>query len=106
MRSQDRFWFKYCQAVEEFTNRDMKCAGDVYDAFQAVCTAYGRLSGDELIWGHPQLRFDLALFWKSRAARFDLYRRVDLTTLPMTDMQKKSSNTELVVNGLGWPCWV
>jgi hypothetical protein len=101
MRSQDRFWFKYCQAVEEFTNRDMKCAGDVYDAFQAVCTAYGRLSGDEFIWGHPQSRFDLALLWKSRAARFDLYRRVDLTTLPMTDMQKR-----VQIPSWSWMGWV
>ncbi|KAK4186780.1 heterokaryon incompatibility protein-domain-containing protein [Podospora australis] len=81
-------WKKYGALVEDFSHRNLTYAGDIYDAFRAVCDTFSNLTGDTFLWGHPRSRFETSIAWRvvrSRQSRFQ--RRTARTTQKMTSLR-------------------
>lgn len=81
-------WTKFGGVVAAYTRRNMSYRGDVYDAFKGVLEAFTNISGEQFHWGHPRSRFELSLMWNPPSYVYDLYRRTEETTLPMTYLNK------------------
>ncbi|KAL1859562.1 hypothetical protein Daus18300_009563 [Diaporthe australafricana] len=82
----ERFWVRYRTIVDRFTRRHLGYQGDVYDAFEGLEKALFDMSGERFLWGLPCGRLDAALAWDT----FDgQSRRHALSTLPMTDLNRK-----------------
>lgn len=95
------FWTRYKRYVGVYSHRRMSFQGDIYDAFSAVTEAFGRLSQEQFLWGHPRSRFGISLSWRSPSSNYTLYRRTEKTTLPMTSL-----NTQVCLPSWSWMGWV
>ncbi|KAK0732338.1 heterokaryon incompatibility protein-domain-containing protein [Apiosordaria backusii] len=95
--SRQRFWEKYGRLVEMYTRRNFTYPGDMYDGFRGISAGFQTITGEELHWGHPRSRFELSLSWRST---YGLYRRTELSTLPMTSL-----NTRVTFPSWSWMGW-
>jgi hypothetical protein len=95
------FWQKYSRLVESYSNTQMSFSGDVFDAFQGIAEALGRISGEQFHWGHPKSRFSVSLAWSSPAYYYKLHRRTEKTTLPMTSLK-----THVNLPSWSWMGWI
>lgn len=93
-----RFWTKYQEVVETYTGRKLSHDGDIYDAFCAITDLLKDVALEQLHWGHPRSRFEMALMWDTNRT---LVRRTNKTTLPMT-----SKNINVQIPSWSWMGWV
>lgn len=82
----ERFWIRYRAVVERFTRRELGYKGDVYDAFAGLQKALSDMSGERFLWGLPCSRLSAALAWDTFSGQ---RRRDDLSTLPMTELNRR-----------------
>ena len=101
----DAFWDLYRNLVEQYSQRNLTCGGDVHDAFSAMLEVLGHKSGEKFLWGLPKSRLALALTWDTvRGVR----RRTELSKLPMTNLNRRVQFPSW--SWMGWVgdahCWV
>lgn len=95
------FWGQYESLVENYCERDMTNHGDIYDAFQGIAEALGRISGENFHWGHPKSRLGVSLAWNSPAYYHKLRRRTTKTNLPMTSLDSR-----VAIPSWSWMGWL
>lgn len=95
---QTSFWGQYQALVENYTKRDVKFKGDVYDAFSAVIQGLESNSNERFLWGLPCSRFELSMSWDTLHGQ---YRRFALSKLPMTNLKRN-----VVMPSWSWMGWI
>lgn len=93
-----RMWTRYRTVVERYTSRTLGYPGDVYDAFAGLEKALSEMYNERLLWGLPCKRLNTALAWSTFTGQI---RRNALSTLPMTDL-----NRRVAFPSWSWMGWI
>jgi len=94
----DQAWYKLSRMVTEFSGRHLTMPGDALNAFSVILQQFQDLHGEHFVWGLPASRFELGLCWEP--FRASLKRRLSVTTLPITSLNRRTSFPSW--SWLGW----